>query len=195
MEFLLELDRAVFLFFNAQLTHPILDAVMPRITRFSFWTIPGILAAAVFVWRGKKQALIVLGLGVLVAAISDPLSSRVLKEIFGRPRPCHPELFVEGGRFLIGMRRSLSFPSTHSMNMFSVAMMLYCFYPKFWMYFFPFAALIAYSRVYCGMHFPADILAGAAFGCLLGWGVYRGYQTAVKKIVGTRKKPEPNLTS
>jgi undecaprenyl-diphosphatase len=82
-------------------------------------------------------------------------------------------MFIEGGRFLVGMRRSYSFPSSHSMSMFTVASLLYCFYPKRWMYFFPFAAIIAYSRVYCGMHFPSDIYCGAVWGRLLVLGVFK----------------------
>jgi undecaprenyl-diphosphatase len=112
----------------------------------------------------------------------------VLKKIFARPRPCAPEAFVEGGRFLIGMYRSLSFPSSHAMNMFSVATLLFCFYPKRAPYFFSFAALIAYSRVYCGVHYPADVLGGAIFGGLLGWGVYAVYMYISKKI----RKPQPD---
>jgi len=181
LEFLYEIDRALFLFINARLAHPVLDAVMPVVTDFSFWLIPGLLAAGLFVWRGRKRALVVLGLVLLTAALCDPLSSQVLKKLFARPRPCNPDAFVEGGRFLLGMYRSLSFPSSHSMSMFSVATVFFRFYPKQGPYFYSFAAMIAYSRVYCGVHYPADVLAGAVFGCLLGWGVCVGYEAAVRK--------------
>ena len=182
MEFLYNIDKAVFLFFNARLHHPVLDVLMPLFTKLSTWTIPGLLLAALFVMREKKKALIVLGLLILTVAISDPVSSQILKKSFARLRPCHPEFFVEGGRFLIGMLKSLSFPSSHSMNMFSAATLLFCFYPKRWPYFFSFAAMIAYTRVYCGVHYPSDILGGAIFGSLLGWGVYAGYTAIVQKI-------------
>jgi undecaprenyl-diphosphatase len=180
MEALYNIDVAIFLFFNAYLIHPILDYVMPRITHLSFWVIPGILGAGLFVWRTKnrKKALIVLGLMLLTVAISDPVSSQILKKLFARPRPCHPDFLVEGGRFiLLGALKTgfTSFPSSHAMNMFSIATLYTCFYPKRWMYFMAFAALIGYTRVYIGVHYPFDILAGAVFGAALGWGVYRGY--------------------
>jgi len=169
-------DKAVFLFINVTLSHPLLDPVMTRITDFKFWLIPGLIAAALYVWReDKKKALIVLGLIALTVAISDPLSSQVLKKVFARPRPCNPEFFVEGGRFLLGRLKSLSFPSSHSMNMFSAATLLFCFYRKYGIYFYPFAGLIAYTRVYNGVHYPSDVIGGAVIGCLLGWGVYAGF--------------------
>jgi len=182
VEFLYSIDKAVFLFFNAYLTHPALDILMPLFTKFSTWAVPGVLIAAVFVMREKKKALVVLGLVALTAGLSSLISDEVIKKLAARPRPCHPEFFVEGARFLLGTRTSFSFPSAHSMNMFSVAALLFCFYPRRWMYFFPFAAMIAYTRVYCGVHYPSDVLAGAVFGCLIGWGVYAGYRAACQKI-------------
>jgi len=175
-DFLYSIDKSVFLFINVTLSSPLLDPAMTRITDFKFWLIPGILGAALYVFReNKKKALIVLGLVALTVAISDPLSSQVLKKIFARPRPCNPDFLVEGGRFLLGKWRSLSFPSSHSMNMFSVATIFFCFYRKYGAYFYSFAGLIAYTRVYDGMHYPSDVGGGAAVGCLLGWGVYAGF--------------------
>jgi undecaprenyl-diphosphatase len=175
--FLYDIDKSVFLFVNVTLSHPFLDPVMTRITHFTFWLVPGLLLAAFYVYREKnrRKALIVLGLLVLTAAICDPLSSRLLKRLFARPRPCHPEFFVEGGRFLLGMMGSFSFPSSHSVNMFSAATLLFCFYRKYGIYFYSFAALIAYTRVYNGVHYPSDVLGGAVVGSLAGWGVYAGF--------------------
>jgi undecaprenyl-diphosphatase len=173
---LYSVDKSVFLFVNVTLSHPLLDAVMTRITDLKFWLIPGILAAALYVFReNRKKALTVLGLVALTVALSDPLSSQVLKKIFARPRPCHPEFFVEGGRFLLGMWGSHSFPSSHSVNMFAFATLLFCFYRKYGVYFYSFAGLIAYTRVYNGVHYPSDVAGGAVAGCLLGWGVYAGF--------------------
>jgi len=176
LDILYSIDKSVFLFINVTLSSPHLDPAMTRITEFKFWLIPGILAAALYVFReNKKKALTVLGLVALTVAISDPLASRVLKKIFARPRPCHPDFFVEGGRFLLGKWRSFSFPSSHSVNMFAFATVLFCFYRKYGVYFYLFAGLIGYTRVYNGVHYPFDVAGGAVFGCLLGWGVYAGF--------------------
>jgi undecaprenyl-diphosphatase len=191
LDSLLNLDTVVFLFFNAQLTHPVLDFIMTRVTHFSFWLIPGIIAAAWFVKRERKKALIVLGLLGLAIAISDPVSAQILKKIFLRPRPCHPDFLVEGGRFLLGLKSSRgSFPSSHSANMFAAAMLLYSFYPRRAVYFFGFASMVAYSRVYNGVHYPLDVLGGAVLGCIIGAGVYLGYSVISKKYA-VSKEPAP----
>jgi undecaprenyl-diphosphatase len=193
LNFLYNIDKSIFLFFNATLTHPLLDYTMPRITDLKFWIIPGLIAAAIFVIRSirakeTKKAFIVLGLIALTVAISDPVSSQILKKLFARPRPCNPDFFVEGGRFLLGMWGSRSFPSSHSMNMFAVATLLTCFYPKRWMYFIAFASLIGYTRVYCGVHYPFDVLGGAVFGAGVGVGVYFAFWGVVKKIKKSKSK-------
>jgi len=175
-DFLYSIDKSIFLFINVTLSSPHLDPAMTRITDLKFWLIPGLLAAALYVFReNKKKALTVLGLIALTVALSDPISSQILKKIFHRPRPCNPEFFVEGGRFLLGRWGSLSFPSSHSVNMFAFATLLFCFYRKYGAYFYSFAGLIAYTRVYNGVHYPFDVAGGAVFGCLLGWGVYSGF--------------------
>jgi len=128
-----------------------------------------------FIFKEKKKALGVIALVLIAAALSDLIAYRVLKPLFGRLRPCHPEFYIEGGRFLIGMKSSFSFPSNHAMNMFTAATVLSYFYQKYSYYFFGFAALIGFSRIYVGVHYPLDIIGGAVFGIILGSGVYWGY--------------------
>jgi len=194
--FLLNLDRSIFLFFNAQLTHPVLDFIMPVITKLTSWLIPGLIAAAWFVRREKKKALIILGLLVLTIVIMDQASTQILKKLFARPRPCHPDFLVEGGRFLGGLRRSVvSFPSSHSANMFAAAMLLFNFYPRKAVYFFGFASMIAYSRVYVGVHYPLDILGGAVFGCMAGAGVYWGYKMICQKTAASKSSAMVSVES
>ncbi|MCL2689414.1 MAG: phosphatase PAP2 family protein [Chitinispirillia bacterium] len=193
--FLINLDTSVFLFFNAYLTHPILDFIMTRITHLTFWIIPGLIAAAWFIKRERKKAFIVLGLIILTIIITDQTSTQFLKKFFARPRPCHPDFLVEGGRFLMGMRRSIvSFPSSHSGNMFALAMLLFNFYPRRAVYFFGFASMIAYSRVYIGVHYPIDILGGAVFGCTAGAGVYWGYKAICQKINASASRKIEEIT-
>ena len=145
-----------------------------------------------FVIKEKKKALGIIGLVLIAVALSDLIAYRILKPLFGRLRPCHPEFYIESGRFLIGMKTSFSFPSNHAMNMFTAATVLSYFYKKYAGYFFGFAVLIGFSRIYVGVHYPLDIVGGALFGILLGTGVYLNYCRIEIFIKRRTKKKQSN---
>ncbi|MBD3344559.1 MAG: phosphatase PAP2 family protein [Chitinivibrionales bacterium] len=182
LDFFLYIDRTLFLFFNSTIANPVFDVIFPIITNEEFWIIPAIVAAIFFIRFEKKKALLVIGAMLIAVAISDPVCCRILKPLFDRPRPCHPEVLLEGGRFLMGNKRSPSFPSAHAMNMFTQAMLLTMFYPRRWIWFFLFASLIGFSRIYVGVHYPLDVLAGALFGILTGFFVFSGLTIISNKI-------------
>ncbi len=181
-ELFLSLDRALFLLLNASLVNPLFDFIFTKGTEAGFWIVPGIAAAALFIFKKRKEALVVLGLALITVAITDPLAARVLKPLFGRFRPCHPDYFVEGGRFLCGMRHSFSFPSVHAVNIFAQATLLTFFYPRWKWAYILFACFIGYSRIYVGVHYPADIVAGALFGIAVAIGVVSIYSIVLRRI-------------
>jgi undecaprenyl-diphosphatase len=98
---------------------------------------------------------------VVILTMSDQLSSHVIKPWVGRIRPC---FVVEGVRLLIRQSRSFSFPSSHASNMAAMAVLFSVKYPRYKIAFIALAALVAYSRIYVGVHYPADILGGALLG-------------------------------
>jgi undecaprenyl-diphosphatase len=176
---LLALDRSLFLLINNGLTNGVLDAFFTAVTNGKFWILPGVLAALVYLKAGKKRALLVLLLAAATVALSDPVCARIIKPLFHRLRPCNPLDLVEGGRFLLGYKTSFSFPSSHAMNMFGQATLFSFFYPRLCPWFFLFAAIIGFSRIYVGVHYPLDVLGGAAFGTLCGALVYGAYRLAL----------------
>jgi len=173
--FLLQADRSVFLFFNKTLSNGFFDKIFPVITEPRNWLIVILIALIFFVIKEKKRAIGVLVVVVIAVALSDLIAYRIIKPLVGRYRPCHPEFFVDGGNFLIGMKTSFSFPSNHAMNMFTAATVFSCFYNKYAGYFFGFAVLIGFSRIYVGVHFPLDIIGGVVFGMIVGTVVYLAY--------------------
>lgn len=188
LEFLLSCDRSLFLLINVTWSNPILDIIFRRGTDAKFWIIPGSIAAGLFIYQKRKQALVVLGLALIIVALTDPLAARILKPLFGRTRPCHPDFFVVGGHFLSGMKHSLSFPSAHAVNIAAQATLLSWFYPRWrWVYAL-FALFICYSRVYVGVHYPLDVVGGAVIGVLVALGVLVCYRLVVAQVALWRGK-------
>lgn len=94
----------------------------------------------------------------------------VLKNAIARERPCRA---IEGIRLIISCPRSYSLPSGHAISSFAFAMPLFYLSRDYltmpWR-FYPIvlASLIALSRIYLGVHYPTDVLAGAVLGAGIG---------------------------
>ena len=163
-----KLDQILFLLLNRDLANPVLDVVMPFITDLDNWRIPIILIwLGLMIFGGKKGRIAGFSIIILVT-LSDQLSASVIKPLVHRIRPCYPDQFIQGGRFLIGMKKSLSFPSNHAANMGAMATYFSVKYPKLRWSVIVFALIISYSRIYVGVHFLTDILAGLLLGFICG---------------------------
>lgn len=166
------IDSQLFLFLNGLHTKW-LDTVMVAITEMWLW-IPLyiLLLYMVFKQYGKRGWWILLAVAVLILC-SDQLSAHVCKPLFHRLRPCfNPDLEglvhlpkgLPGGRY--------GFVSSHAANTFAVATFLTAVLRKsyrsigWWL--FAWALVSSYSRIYIGVHYPGDILAGAVLGVLIG---------------------------
>jgi undecaprenyl-diphosphatase len=82
-----------------------------------------------------------------------------------------------GGRF--------GFISSHASNSFGAAMMLWLLFRNQYKYFwlmFVWAAVVSYSRIYLGVHFPSDIAAGMLCGLSFGYIFYTLYRLTEKKV-------------
>ncbi len=168
MDYLQNLDAAVFHFVNGTLQNPILDVLMPFITDLNKHTsvlvIVGILLILLFFNGGTKgrYAVIVLAFGIL---FSDQLNSSVAKFILARPRPCH---VLQQVHLLVSCGSGYSFPSSHAVNNFCGAVILSFFFPQAAAWLCTFAGVVSFSRVYVGVHYPADVLGGAIIGICCG---------------------------
>ncbi|MBS4028665.1 MAG: phosphatase PAP2 family protein, partial [Ignavibacteriales bacterium] len=120
-----------------------------------------ILTYFFFLWKGSKQTRTALLLLIPLIIFSDQLNSSLLKNIFERPRPC---VSLENVRLLVSCGSGYSFPSSHAVNNFAIATLLSMYFRNYRILFFAFASLVAYSRVYVGVHYPSDIIAGALIG-------------------------------
>ena len=131
---------------------------------------------------GKKGAWWILGF-LLTAALSDIVSSQLIKEWIFRVRPCQDAELASTLRFIINYcPQSSSFTSSHATSHFAQAMFLYLTLRntgKGWGLAFLWALLIAYGQIYVGVHYPLDVFCGSLIGCAIGWGISRLYRKQV----------------
>lgn len=164
MDWIFQLDRSLFLLINKSWANAFFDVLMPFITNADYWMIPLFLFwLALIVFGGPKGRTTAL-LIVILVALSDQLTSSVIKPWIRRVRPCHPDHLIEGARYLIGLKKSMSFPSSHAANNAAIATLLTVRYPRWKWIPIIIAILVSYSRVYVGVHFPVDVLGGVIIG-------------------------------
>lgn len=173
IEFLYSLDTSLFQFFNQTLSNPVGDVLWPILTDYDKILPVRIVLVAVWLWlviRGGRRGRTVAFLIIPLIFVSDQLSSFVLKNLVGRPRPCQTVQGVpvlQTIHLLVNCGTGKSFPSSHAMNNFAVATAFSFYYRKWACAFLGWASLIALSRPAVGVHYPSDILGGAIFGALL----------------------------
>ncbi len=171
MDALYAADISLFMLINQTLTWGPLDVVMPVLTDLNHLLAFRIVVLALVVYalwkggaRGRRLVLVLL----LAIIVSDQVNSFVLKEWFGRMRPCH-ELFDV--RLLVDCGGGKSFPSSHAINAGTAAIVISFFYPRTFLWMAALALMIGYSRIYVGVHYPSDVLAGLLLGAAWGWGI------------------------
>lgn len=168
MDALLNIDRQLFFFLNGGLQNPLFDVLMPFVTDLNRKPIALVVVAILWLlllWKGGTRGRIAALLLIPTITLSDQLNSSWLKYIIERPRPCH-ELWDL--HLLVGCGSGYSFPSSHAVNNFAGALVLSYFLPRWTWAFFTFAAIVAFSRIYVGVHYPSDIVAGAIVGLAIG---------------------------
>jgi len=161
-----QIDLYVFYFFNHTLSNPAFDKFFAIITNVRYWMPVYVLFGLLLIIKGKKKGRIALILAIAMIAASDQFGYRILKEFFHRPRPFNT---LQDVILPIGPTGTYSFPSNHALNNFAVATFFSLIYPKYKAPLFIVAILISISRVYLGVHYPSDILGGAAIGTIFGF--------------------------
>jgi len=173
LEWILKVDKKIFVFINTGMANPVMDLVMPFMRNAVNWAPLYLFVVLFFVSNfGKKGWWWVL-FYILTVTFTDSAGTYIFKHNIDRLRPCKDPYFSHHVRLLLSYCSSgHSFVSNHAANHFGLATFFY-FTCKKWLGKWALAAFfwafsIAFAQVYVGIHYPTDILAGSLLGIILG---------------------------
>jgi undecaprenyl-diphosphatase len=174
------LDRYLVLAIN-RAHKPALDALMIFASNRYAWIPAYALLIAVLIDVFRRRAVVILPLVIAAVGLADSITSRLFKPFFARLRPCHDAKLASLLHLPDGCGGQFGFLSSHAANSVALAVFLTLVLPKGRFHAtkglaFVWAALLSYSRMYLGAHYPSDVLGGAAVGALLGWGAAALFQ-------------------
>ncbi len=168
MEYLIEIDKAIFYFINKTLQNTFFDWLMPFITNAGNFKIIIIIGAILFFIFGRKKERIFLVLLIVSIFVADFIAAQLLKNTFIRIRPCNA---LNDAHVLVGCTGSYAFPSAHAVNITVFAALTSYKYRFLIIPSIIIAAAVCFSRVYVGAHYPLDVIGGALVGALFAAGV------------------------
>ena len=154
------------------------DSFFYVVTGRLFW-IPFVLGLLYLAYLrvGWRVVYVFLFFGIAMG-VADLTSVKLFKEVFERLRPCHNPMISDlvhtveghcGGQF--------GFVSSHAANSFAMAVFASLLFKQKFKFVVPvmlfWAALVSYSRIYVGVHFPLDIICGGVLGAIVAFLVYQ----------------------
>ena len=185
---IVRLDQQLFLYLNS-LNSPFWDEVMYAISGVIIW-VPLYLAILTYLgFKYKRKFWVVLFFIILGVTLADQISVKLFKYTFERLRPCH-EPALEGLVHIVRGKcgGQYGFVSSHAANCFYAAIMSGLLVRKRWfsISMICWAAVIGYSRIYLGVHYPGDVICGSALGILIGWSIFKLYELTDTKFISKR---------
>jgi undecaprenyl-diphosphatase len=179
------MDKTLLLFINREWTNPFLDRVMAIFTNFDVWMPILILAVLILLWRGGFRVRSFVIVTLISIALTDGIFTQFTKKLVNRPRPTQAladvrEVSLQKTRpAILGVWQPLqvtlsgppegpvigrSFPSGHAINNTIIATLAILFFGRLGaLYIIP-ATIVSYSRIYCGSHWPSDVVVSIVLG-------------------------------
>ena len=179
MEYLKTIDTELFLFLNG-MHNAFFDEIMFWLSDRLIWIPMYLLIIFLMIRRYKMRGVLMLLFIGIVIALCDQTASHLLKNLVQRLRPSHePTLAGMIHLSKAGPAGLYGFASSHAANVFGLTTFLYFVLDKnfkllkYWL--IVWAILVSYSRIYNGVHYPGDVLAGAFLGIVYGYLMAKAY--------------------
>lgn len=176
LDSLLELDSQLLLWINGN-GNPYWDDVMFMLSKRVIWfPLYVTMLYAVYLCYGWRTMVTSFVMAFIAVGLADQICANVIRPFVGRLRPCDPDnpLFQSVALVRGYAPSSFSFPSCHAANTIAAATLTSLLFRR-WRYalfIFSWAILVCWSRAYLGVHYPGDLLAGAAVGAMAGCVAY-----------------------
>lgn len=189
LENILKYDTELFIFLNNLGTER-WDSTWLIITdKLTFIPLYAILLFLLYKKFGWKALLVFVVVVALMITFTDQITN-VFKRGFERPRPCRDEAgLFDKIRFIAVRCGKYGFFSGHSSNSMAAAVFagltLRPYYKNLIFILLFWSAVVAYSRIYVGVHYPTDIVCGLTFGAISGFLFYKLGQFLIKKYITT----------
>ena len=174
-----KLDISLFSYVNQGLSSEFLDFVLVPIRYEKFWIPFYVFLLAYILMNLSRYHWFALITIFATIGTADVMSSRIIKPLVERPRPCHNNSGLENVIVRVRCGSGYSFTSSHATNHFATATILFLILggrKKKWLYlFFVWAAAVSFAQIYVGVHYPIDILGGTLLGISIGTIGYHFY--------------------
>ncbi|GAA4244742.1 MULTISPECIES: phosphatase PAP2 family protein [Winogradskyella] len=183
---LIQYDEELFLFLN-NLGSESWDGLWLVITnKLTFIPLYALLLYVIFKKYGWKTLLLMVFVIAAMITFTDQITN-LFKYTFQRPRPCRAEGVMDFTRFIAPRCGLYGFFSGHASNSMAAAifagLILKPYFKNLIYVLILWSLVVAYSRIYVGVHYPLDLLCGLTFGALSGFGFYKLHNYLIKRYM------------
>ena len=176
MEYIVSIDKQLLIFLN-HTNSPFFDYFFWFFTSIPIWIPLYVTIAYVILKQNIRVGLVLVLAIVLTFILTDQISSSIFKNLFERLRPSHEPTLDGLVRIFSNYRGGpFGFVSGHAANSFGLATIVSLIIRNKWLTIslLLWAAINSYSRVYFGVHYPGDVLAGGALGVIVAYLIFWG---------------------
>jgi len=183
---LLELDRELFLYLNNLGSETWDDLWLIITNKLTFIPLYALLLYFIYKKYGLKPLLLMVLVISVMITFTDQITN-VFKDGFMRARPCRADGVSDLARFVAERCGKYGFFSGHSSNSMAAAvfggLILRPYFKNLIFILLLWSFIVAYSRIYVGVHYPLDIICGMTFGALSGFMFYKLAKYLIKRYL------------